>query len=355
MEKNNIQAKFKFCQWELITDCNLECEGCQVRNKITAGYQHPKIEFVISCIDDLICAGVQNLEFIGGEPLLYRDLPAALEYLNRQKEIKRFAILTNAISRDALQRIKPELSQEKGGLAVSINYTLEQCDELLSAGIDTGMVKKSIAGWKALEEFSEHCWVRANCAVNKINGANLAEIALKVAKTGGSFSLCPLIYKREKYDSGLEFTFRSPVVGLAAVKNDRKTIERSIMEIRKLKREYPKQIIPSEDYLKMVIESCKDSAKPYSANCGGLGLPYLRVSSEVGKSLRDGKTSFRLRACSDIKGSDIPRLVTSDLRDSNIRKRLPFIYQSDAEVKKCCEREGCVWSVTHLLAPKALL
>lgn len=349
------RSTFPFCQWELITDCNLECEGCQVRNKIMAGYQHPKIKVVLSCIDDLICAGVQNLEFIGGEPLLYKNLPVVLEYLNRQKKIKKFAILTNAIARDALQKIKPELSQEKGGLVVSINYTPEQCEILLNAGIDMGMVKKSIAGWNTLEEFSEHCWVRVNCAVNTINAASLAEIALRVAKMSGSFSLCPLIYKREKYDSGLEFTFRSPTVGLAAVKNNRKVIERSTMELGMLKREYPKQIIPSEEYLKMVIESCKDPAKPYSANCAGLGLPYLRVSSEIGKSLRDGKVAFRLRACSDIKGSDISKLVTSDLRNSNIRKRLPFIYQSDVKVRKCCREEGCVWSVTHLLAPKALL
>jgi len=79
-------SSFPFCQWELITDCNLECEGCQVRNKIAAGSQQPRIEIVTRSIDDLICAGVKNLEFIGGEPLLYKDLPIALEYLNRQKK-----------------------------------------------------------------------------------------------------------------------------------------------------------------------------------------------------------------------------------------------------------------------------
>ncbi len=355
MRKNTIQANFPFCQWELIMDCNMECESCNARKKLIAGFKHPKVEMVLSGIDDLIYAGVKNLEFIGGEPLLYENLPVVLRYLNQRKEIKRFAVLTNGIARDALLKIKPELSLKKGGLVVSINYTPEKCEELLKTGIDKDMVKKSIAGWRVLEEFSDHCWVRVNCTVNTINCSSLAEIALRIIKMGGFFSLCPLIYKRVGYNSGLEFTFRSSSVGLAPLEKYKKTIEKSIMELRELKRRYPRQIIPSEDYFKMVIESCKNPSKLYSANCSGLGLPYLRVSSEIGKSLRDGKVAFQLRACSDIKGSNISKIVTSDLRKLNVRKKLPLIYQRDPEVRKCCEREGCVWSVTHLLASKALL
>jgi len=218
-----------------------------------------------------------------------------------------------------------------------------------------GMAKKSIAGWKALEEFSSHCRVRVNCAVSIINGANFADIALRVSEVGGFFSLCPLIYKRTGHDSGLELTFRSPTVGIAPTIKNKKTIEKSMLKLNRVRKKYPNQIIPSEDYLKLVVESCKDPSKMYPANCSGMGMPYLRISSEIGKSLRDGKTAFHLRACSDIKGSDISKIVTSDLRDSNFRKKLPFIYQRDPEVRKCCEEEGCVWSVTHLLASKALL
>lgn len=351
MKRNIVQTKFPFCQWELILDCNMECVGCQARTKIKAGYQHPSVGLVLRCIDDLVCAGVEILEFIGGEVPLYDDLPVVFRYLNQIPEIKKFAVLTNGIARDALQRLKPELSVEKGGLVVSINYTPEKCEELLRAGIDTDMVKKSLAGWRVLKEFSGHGWVRVNCTVNSINTTSLAEIARRVINLGGFFSLCPLIYKRTAYDSGLIFTFRSSSVGFAPTGKDRKNVERSVSELEELRKKYSKQIIPTKAYLRLVIESCKNPIKAYPANCASLGLPYLRVSSEIGESLIDGKTAFRLRACSDLKGSNISKIVTSDLRDSDVRELLPLIYQNDPEVKKCCECEGCVWSVTHLLAP----
>lgn len=354
MGKNKKLANFSFCQWELILDCNMECEGCQARSKIGAGLKHPDVKLVLSGVDDLVIAGVRNLEFIGGEVPLYEDLPIVFRHLNQREEIKKFAVLTNGTTRDALLRLKPELSREKGGLVVSINYTPEKCIELLNAGIDVDMAKKSLAGWKILEEFSKYCWVRANCAVNAINSLHLAEIASRVIKLGGYFSLCPLVYRREGHDSGLEFTFRSQAVGFAPTKKHKGNIEMSMLELSRLKKEYPEQIVPIEAYLRMVIQSCKNPEDPYPANCAGLGLPYLRVSSEIGKSLRDGKVAFRLRACSDIKGRDFSKIVTSDLRDPNFRNKIPFIYQRDPEVVKCCKCEGCPWSVTYLLANKAV-
>lgn len=329
----------------------MECQGCQARTKIRAGYKHPSADLVISGVDDLVLAGVENLELMGGEVPLYDDLPIVFRHLNQIPEIKKFAVLTNGIARDALLRLKSELSMAKGGLVVSINYTPEKCEELIKAGIDTDMARKSLAGWRVLKEFSGHCWVRVNCAINTINAANFAEIARRVVEMGGFFSLCPLIYKRVEYDSGLIFTFRSLSVGLVPTGKDRKNIVRSVLELEALRRKYPKQIIPTEAYLKLVIESCKNPIKAYPANCASLGLLYLRVSSEIGQSLLDGKTAFRLRACSDLKGANMSKIVTSDLRDPNVRELLPLIYQGDPEVKKCCEREGCVWSVTHLLAP----
>jgi hypothetical protein len=271
--------------------------------------------------------------------------------LNEIPEIKKFAVLTNGIARDKLERLKPELSIAKGGLVVSINYTEEKCEELLKVGIDTDMVKKSLAGWRVLQEFSGHCWIRVNCTINTINATSLAEIARRVVDLGGFFSLCPLIYKRAEYDSGLIFTFRSSSVGLAPTGKDRRNVERSVIGLEALRRKYPGQIIPTAAYLRLVIESCKNPIKAYPANCASLGLPYLRVSSEVGESLIDGKIAFRLRACSDLKGAAVSKIVTSDLRNPDVRELLPLIYQGDSEVKKCCECEGCVWSVTHLLAP----
>ncbi len=350
MGRNENNSDFPFCQWELIKACNMQCDGCRV--SLGAPLKQPSLEIVKRTIDDLVIAGVSNLEFIGGEPPLYKKFPAVLEYLNMQPKIEKFAVLTNATAKELLERIRPHLSFEKGGLVVSINYTLEQCEYLLKAGIDIGMVKKSIAGWEALEAFNNCCWIRVNCAVNSLNIENIAEIAERVIKFGGYFSFCPLIYRRQGYDSGLEMTFRSSSAGFALTDKHKKSVEKAMFELRELKRKYPMQIIPTNEYMKLVVESCKNPTKSYPASCNGLGLPYLRISSEIGKSLHNRKKAFRLRACSDIIGSEISKIVTSDLRNWCIRKSLPLIYQRDPEVIKCCHEEGCVWSVTHLLSLK---
>ena len=58
-----------FSQWEITTDCDMGCEGCQVRENIVL----PSIplDTAIVAVDDMADAGIQILEFIGGEPYKY--------------------------------------------------------------------------------------------------------------------------------------------------------------------------------------------------------------------------------------------------------------------------------------------
>ncbi|MFZ2970735.1 MAG: radical SAM protein [Minisyncoccia bacterium] len=345
MKKNTDQTGFSFCQWEITTACNMNCAGCRVPQGAS---EQPRIDIALRSADDLIVAGITNLEIIGGEPLIYEHLPTLLKYLNQRKEIRRFAVLTNATMTNKLQEIKPELSFEKGGLAVSINYSEEQCKKFIESGTDVAMAKKSLAGWQALREFGNHCSVRVNCVINSLNIASLPEIARQVINMGGTFSFCPLVYRRQNYDSGLDFTFRSSTVGLAPTEEHKEAMKEAMAELAMLKKKHPRKIIPTEEYMKMSVEACKDPNEPYKVGCKGKGIPYLRVSSKIGKSLRDGKIAFRLKACSDVEGSEVSKLVTSDLRDVSIRKKLLLIYQNDPEVIRCNSEERCIWSVTHI-------
>lgn len=332
-----------FCQWEITTDCNSRCKHCVVW-KVT--HKPVPLEIVLNGIDDVVAAGIKNIELIGGEPLLYENLFEVLEYLNTQDGIERFAVLTNGIDLQKLERIIPEIEKGKGWIVVSINYTQKQCDELNEAGED---VRKSMAGWEILKRFSKSCNIRVNCTINSINVSVFPEIAQKVIKMGGFFSLCPTIYKRQEFNSGLEFTFRSPDVGLSPIEKHKEIMRESSGKLLEIKKEYQNRVVPNEEYIRRLPDFCKDPTQSYPINCFGMGLPYLRVSSVIGMSEYNGECSLKLRACSDIMGKETSKIVTSDLRISKIRNKLPSIFQNDSDVRRCCKDEGCCWSVTYAL------
>lgn len=344
MNDNNL----KFCQWEITTRCDLGCAGCNV--PLAKNLEIP-LDIVLRGIDHLAAAGVEHLEFIGGEPCLREDLPEILAYLNQKKEIKRFAVLTNGTKTEMLRKIAPHLSKEKGGLVLSINYTEEQCTDLLwFRTIDVAMAKKSFVGWKILEEYANKCSIRINCVINRINISTFPEIAETVILKGAKFSFCPLVYRRQgKFKSALNLTFRSSSIGFAPFKEDRQRMEKSISAMKKLKEEFPDKIVPGIDYIEFMSKICKDQFQKYPLNCKGLGLPYLRVSSLFGESCYSKIIAPRLRACSDILGKNFSQLTTADLLDSDIKNRLGDFYQNDSEVKECCKKEGCPWSVTYAL------
>lgn len=335
-----------FCQWEITNHCDNGCEGCNT-------YKFPEKESIsymmaIETVNILAKIGIKRLEFIGGEPTLYPHLTGLIKYINDVWLIDRFMVLTNGLNTEKLEELKPHLSL-KGGLVVSINYPEWQCDYLISQGQDTGMARKSLAGWKTIKEYSKHCLVRVNCVINRMNVNTFPEVAREVISQGGIFSFCPMLYKRQRFNSGVNLTFRSDVIGRALLKENKRALEKSILEIKKLKEKYPDKIAPSIEYIEFLINACKNPGDKYSIDCRDLGIPYIRLSSFTGIT-RDGRyDSVLLRACSDVLGKKMNKITVLDLLNPEIRNNLGEIYQSDDEVKKCQENEGCMWSVTFVL------
>lgn len=341
------EANLKFCQWEITTKCDLGCAGCSV--PIAKNSEIP-LEIVLEGVSHLAEAGVENLKFIGGEVCSREDLPEILAYLNKKKEIKRFAVLTNGTKTEMIEKIIPHLSTEKGGLVLSVNYTEEQCYDLLQQNIDTAMVRKSVAGWKILKKYSGKFLITVNCVINRINILTFPEIVENVVKYGVKFSFCPFVYRVQGINkSDLNLTFRSQVIGLAPLKEDKKKMDRSIAVMLELKDKFPNNIVPDAVYIRFMRQICKDPSERYPLDCAKLGLPYLRIGSKFGESYRSKVVAPYLRACTDIVGKEFSLLNTYDLLNPDIRNHLDKFYNNDSDVKKCREKEGCPWSVIYAL------
>lgn len=343
MEKR--QLKNPFSQMVITTLCSQKCKGCDVwKNQY---YPPMPLDLAIRAVDDLAYAGIKILEFIGGEPFDYPHmLPLIRHICYEQLEIERCGILTNAMNWDALQKIKPYLSK-RIGIVVSINYTREQCEHLIAQGIDMAMAKKSLAGWRVLDEFVGICWIRVALVINTLNIEIFPEIGKQVIEKGALFSVCPLVYKRQISNSPVITDFRSKEVGLAPIAEHKELMRKAVNKLIKLKNQYPEQVVPSLEYIQFLPETCKNPADPYTISCAGLGLPYIRVSHIVGKSKIDGTSAPRLRACTDIMGEKISEIVTSDLKYPSVIESLADIYQLDT--LSCQIDEKCCWSVTFAL------
>lgn len=346
--KQNL-LKNPFSQWEITTACNNNCEGCEVPKR-PRGEAIP-LNVAIRGVDNLAQAEIQILEFIGGEPYAYPHMLDLIEYIyGNRPEIQRFAILTNALNREALEKTKPFLSKNRGGIVLSINYTEKQCDQLLKQNIDAGMAKKSLASWEVLDDLLDYGWVRINCVINRLNIETLSQIGEQVIEKGALFSFCPFVYTRKNSTLKDKLTFRSKEVGLALIPEHMELMERVVEKLLELKRRYTKQVVPSKEYINFLPQTCKNPENPYPINCKGLGLPYLRVSSKFAPSRIDGIVAPKLRACTDIIGDSFSKIVTSDLKYPDIIKSLATVYQSDLLVKECQKTEGCPWSVTFALS-----
>lgn len=101
-EKRVLQGKVDLPYLELVltTKCTMRCESCnnlmqyfepQKQYASTLQGLKESLEALFKRVDS-----VQRLRIIGGEPLLFKELPELVEYLENTKEIYTFDILTNA-------------------------------------------------------------------------------------------------------------------------------------------------------------------------------------------------------------------------------------------------------------------
>ena len=70
----------------IITECNLHCEGCFARS-IMKGTSFISLEEYSSAVKDFIARGGEQINILGGEPLLHPNLAGILD-INRQQKLK---------------------------------------------------------------------------------------------------------------------------------------------------------------------------------------------------------------------------------------------------------------------------
>lgn len=97
----------------LTTKCTLRCESC---NNLMQYFSNKNqytctLEGMIESLEELCSkiSSIQRLRIIGGEPLLFKDMPELMKYLDSQDKILAYDIVTNAtinIKEDILKVMK---------------------------------------------------------------------------------------------------------------------------------------------------------------------------------------------------------------------------------------------------------
>ncbi|AJC89927.1 radical SAM protein [Campylobacter subantarcticus] len=101
-EKRVLEGKVDIPYLELVltTRCTLRCESCNnLMQYFSPSNQYTcTLEGIIESLELLLSKvdSIARVRIIGGEPLLFKDLPQLIEYLDSQKKILTFDILTNA-------------------------------------------------------------------------------------------------------------------------------------------------------------------------------------------------------------------------------------------------------------------
>ena len=97
----------------LTTKCTLRCEHCcNLMQYFTPKAQYVgTLENIIESLEQLCSkvSSINRLRLIGGEPFLFKDLPQLLDYIESQKKILTYDILSNGsidIKEPILQRMK---------------------------------------------------------------------------------------------------------------------------------------------------------------------------------------------------------------------------------------------------------
>lgn len=124
--KRVLQGKVDIPYLELVltTKCTMRCESCNnlmqyfsPNNQYTSTLEGLKtsLETLFEKVDS-----IQRLRIIGGEPLLFKELPQLINYIENSKKIFTFDILTNATI-DFSNELVKELKNSKKLRKISIS------------------------------------------------------------------------------------------------------------------------------------------------------------------------------------------------------------------------------------------
>ncbi|WP_139453146.1 radical SAM protein [Campylobacter armoricus] len=121
-EKRVLEGKVDIPYLELVltTRCTLRCESCNnLMQYFSPSNQYTcTLEGIIESLELLLSKvdSIARIRIIGGEPLLFKDLPQLIDYLDTQKKILTFDILTNAtidFKEDLILRFKKSKKARK--------------------------------------------------------------------------------------------------------------------------------------------------------------------------------------------------------------------------------------------------
>lgn len=121
-EKRVLECKVDIPYLELVltTRCTLCCESCNnLMQYFSPSNQYTcTLEGIIESLELLLSKvdSIARVRIIGGELLLFKDLPQLIDYLDAQKKILTFDILTNAtidFKEDLILRFKKSKKARK--------------------------------------------------------------------------------------------------------------------------------------------------------------------------------------------------------------------------------------------------
>jgi len=333
-----------YCQWMIYRGCKNNCPYCEVPNTATATANDFKKDHLSSVLKtfELLNGRVKRLEFIGGEPLSYPYVNEIIEAGNKSN-IERLVLITTGINKSKLAEVMKLANPQKWGVCFTLDMLPLKATDFLDDKILGGSARKAVAGWEVFYQY-ENFWRRGHVTIGRHNLEDVPKIAKVIMDSGAYFNCCPIIYAKQGKTSGrLPFIFRPQnLPGSALRKEDRDVANRIVKELKIIKKNYGPLFLPSEEYLDLIAQCCKNPEEKYPCGCGDK-MPYLRIGDRM---CSDG--TFGLMVCSDFY---LPKYSVKDWVEK--REEVENAWAKNSLRQFCQGDEGCAWSVSLTLsAPK---
>ena len=237
--------KPKIAEFNITENCNGRCMTCNMWKKKTTN--ELTTEEIIDLLHQLREIGISNIVFVGGEPLLRRDLPKVVK-VSKKLGFKYISILTNAL---LLTEEKAEELIRSGinDIGISIDGIGETNDKI--RGIN-GHYKKAVSALETLVKLREskysHLRIRLSTTLMKPNLSEIPKIVEMCKERDISIFLNLL-------DASLYFLpsyLLEDNAGL--IVKDKKELNKLVNKLHEIKATSPKCLINSHTSLEYIRE-----------------------------------------------------------------------------------------------------
>lgn len=325
-----------YCQWMISRICEIGCSYCTVRERpIDLDKSH--LQAVIKTFG-LLGDTVKRLEFIGGELLDYPYINEIIK-MGNESSIERLVLITAGINKKKLGEVFSLANPSKWGFCFTLDMLPIDASGYLEDKDLAESARKSIAGWEALYQ-CENFWRRGHVTIGRHNLESLPKIAKVIMDNGAYFNCCPIIYAKQGKTSGrLPFIFRPQnLPNIALRKEDRELANLVVKELIILKKNYGSLFLPSEEYLGLITQCCKDPEEKYPSGCEDK-ITDLRIGDRVCSD-----ETFGLMTCSDFY---LPKYSVKDWVEK--KEEVENSWARNTLRQFCSDHEGCAWSVSLTL------